>query len=39
MIVIISTQYQGMIDIEEWNLIENLTKTLLSFYTFISVNY
>jgi len=36
MIFLISSQHQDVIDIEEWNLIKNLTKTLLPFYTFIS---
>jgi len=36
--ILISSQYQDVIDIEEWSLIKNLTKTLLSLYTFISEN-
>jgi len=36
--ILISSQYQDVIDIEECSLIKNLTKTLLSLYTFISEN-
>jgi len=37
--ILISSQYQDVIDIEEWNLTKNLTTPLLSFYTLISDKY